>query len=66
MGKGAGTAYQHEDSLVRRAHEWMARMNGLIHAPKAVDVPYQQVVGPISQRHREEEGASFDFQSTIP
>jgi hypothetical protein len=44
----------------------MARMNGLIHAPKAVNMPYQQVVGPIGQRHREEEDAPFDLQSTIP
>lgn len=45
---------------------WMLRMNGLIHAPKAVDMPDQQVAAAIGQRHREEEDAAFDLQSTIP
>jgi len=29
-------------------------------------MPHQQVVGPIGQRHSEEEDTPFDLQSTIP
>jgi hypothetical protein len=44
----------------------MSHLNGLVHSPKTIDMPYQEITASVSQGDCEEESGAFDLCSTIP
>src|SRR5689334_18984027 len=45
--------------------EWIALLRGRIHPAQSVDVPDQQIAGPVGERDREEEYAAFNPGTAI-
>jgi hypothetical protein len=40
-------------------------LNGSIDGSKPIDLAHQKIAGTIGKRHREEEGATFGFQTAV-